>query len=720
MKKFLSFFAMGAITLSLYAAKNSSDFTANVDPRIGTGGHGHVFFGANVPFGLVQLGPSQTVKGWDWCSGYHESDKTMLGFSHTHLSGTGIGDLGDVLVTPSTSRKFGETAFSHNDEICTPGYYKVSLPQNGVTAELTATNHTGMHRYVATNPKDSLFVRINLKYGIGWDNRKESSITQTSPTTLSGKRRSLGWAPNHHTYFAAEFSRPAASVSINDTIATLAFAPSSKPLLLKVGISAVSEKNARLNLTSENPGWDFDKVRLEAKNSWNDALGRVQISTSDDRTRRIYYTALYHSMFAPVTYSDVNGQYRGADNKIHTNTALPAYSIFSLWDTYRAAHPFYSLVVPEKQEAFAKTFTNIYRQQGRLPVWHLHANETDCMVGNPGAIVLADLFMKGFAKDSTLVYEALRQTQLCNNRSLDALRRYGYIPYDAPVENESVAKGLEYAIADDAVAKVAKEVNAKDDYNYFNNRSKSYKEYYDKNVGFMRGKSAAGLFRQEKYSPFAAAHREDDYCEGNGWQYLWLVPHDPHGLIALLGGEEKFMSKLDSLFIVQGNLGADASPDISGLIGQYAHGNEPSHHILYLYNYAGKPYKAAPLLRKVLTELYDDKPDGLCGNEDVGQMSSWYLLSALGLYQVEPVGGKFVIGSPVVDSADLKVGEGKIFRIVAENNSSKNIYVQSASLNGKPLNRSYLNFKEIQNGGELRLQMGDKPSDFGIAIDARP
>lgn len=699
---------LGASCIFGVTAAPATDLTAKVDPRIGTGGHGHVFYGANVPFGLVQLGPSQRVKGWDWCSGYHESDTTLLGFSHTHLSGTGIGDLGDILMMPNTTREFGETTFSHSDETCTPGYYRLRLPQQAVTAELTATTHTGMHRYTPHNPADSVYVLIDTQYGIGWDAHTSSNIRRTGDATLSGYRNSKGWAPDQRIYFTTQFSRPIASYTYDEAgRAVCAFAPSESPLIAKVGISAVSESGAAANLSAENPYWDFDAVKQSAVNDWNRNLARIDITTSDPRIERIFYTSMYHSMFAPMTFSDVTGQYRGADGKIYTSPEYPVYTLFSLWDTYRAAHPLYSLIIPEMQPALTETFINIYRQQGKLPVWHLHGNETDCMIGNPGAIVLADLTLKGFAKDPEQAYEALRASSLLTERSMGAMQQYGYVPYDAPDCEESVARGMEYAIAYDAVAKVAAKLGKTEDAARFATLGKAYTHYFDPALGFMRGKSMDGKFRDEDYNPFKAAHRADDYCEGNGWQYIWLVPHDPQGLIKLFGGKRPFMAKLDQLFTATGDLGDEASPDISGLIGQYAHGNEPSHHVLYLYNYAGAPHKAAPLLRKVMNEMYRDLPDGLCGNEDVGQMSSWYILSSIGLYQVEPASGKYVIGTPIVDKATLNVGQGRTFTVSTVNNSPQNIYVQKATLNGKPLKRNYVDFSEIAQGGNLVLHMGN-------------
>lgn len=678
--------------------------TQYVDPFIGTGGHGHVFLGANVPFGFVQLGPSQEVKGWDWCSGYHYSDSTMLGFSHTHLSGTGIGDLGDILFVPTRDPSIGQMRFSHEDERARPGYYAVRLEEAGVDVELTATTHAGVHRY-RFDDGDTAYVKVNLAYGIGWDRPMETHVEQVGDSAVSGYRYSRGWARDQKIYFHAEFSRPMSRCETDDTLALCVFAPSTEPLVAKVGLSAKSVERARANLYTEVGDADFDTVRERADKVWNDNLGRVTVTTSSDRDRRLLYTSLFHTMTAPVTYSDAE------DEEMR-------YSVFSLWDTYRASHPMYTLLFPEMQTDIAATFMDIFRQQGKLPVWHLHDNETDCMVGNPGVIVLGDLVLKGLTDDVKGAYEAMRTSAMLDERSLGELKRYGYIPFDLEGCGESVAKGLEYAIADDAVAKVAARLGIED--TLFMDRARAYRKYFDRSTGFMRGLDSKEGRREGAFDPFAATHRADDYCEGNAWQYVWLVPHDPHGLIELFGSEEAFVSKLDSLFVAEGSLGAGASPDISGMIGQYAHGNEPSHHVVYLYNYAGQPYKVAPLLRRVLTELYRDEPDGLCGNEDVGQMSAWYVLSSIGIYQVEPAGGRYVIGSPLFDSATIRLPGEKSFTVSAKNNSPRNIYVQSASLNGKPYTKSYIDYDVIMRGGVLELVMGDSPSDFGCGAADRP
>ncbi len=715
---FKKWISTGVFVLAALMA-SATDYTQYVDPMIGTGGHGHVFLGANVPFGVVQVGPTQKTQGWDWCSGYHYSDSIIVGFGQMHLSGTGIGDLGDVALLPITDAAQREVKFSHHAEYARPGYYAVSLA-SGVRVELTATQRVAFHRYTFTADADKANVLLNLKQGIGWDKMTSCQFKQESPTVVSGYRMSKGWAIDQRVYFVAEFSSPMELVSREqDSMAVFSTSNTGQPLMVKVGISAVSIDNARMNLQQELPDWDFHGAVAAAKAAWNKQLSKIQAQTHDERARRIFYTGLYHTMIAPSVFNDVNGEYRGADGKTHQGN-FTNYTTFSLWDTYRAAQPLSTLIHPEMQSDIAQTFLHIFQQQGKLPVWHLVGNETDCMVGNPGIPVLADIVLKGFDVDKKAAFEAAKQSALRDERGMGLLKKYGYIPTDLDPEFETVAKGLEYALADDAVAKLAKLVGNKADFNYFFKRSKSYRDYYfDKKTGFMRGVTSEGKFR-EPFDPFSTVHRQDDYTEGNAWQYAWLVPHDVHGLVKAFGGEKPFVSKLDSLFIVSGDLGKDASPDISGLIGQYAHGNEPSHHIIYMYNYVGQPWKAAPKLRQVLTTLYHDNFDGLSGNEDVGQMSAWYILSSLGLYQVEPAGGKYVFGSPLFDEATLQVGNGKTFRIVATHNSDTNIYIQRALLNGKPYTKSFIDYRDIVKGGTLEFVMGDKPSQFGTKTADRP
>lgn len=674
--------------------------------------------GANVPFGLVQLGPTEPTRGWDWCSGYYYDDDELIGFGHMHLSGTGIGCLGDVAFLPVKDFKQTSTRFKHEAEKVHPGYYSVQLTDPNVLVELTATERCGFHRYTFKNGAKAQLA-LDLSQCIGWDKLNDCLLTQESATRLTGFRRSNGWAADRRIYFSIDFSQPV-TVHRLDSMerVVVSVADNTKPLLVKVALSPVSIDKAKLNMQAELAGWDFDAAVKSADEAWNRELARIEIQTNDQTKKRVFYTAMYHLMTSCSKFNDVDREYRGADGKVH-KADFTNYTTLSLWDTYRAAHPLMTVAFPEMQRDFAQTFLNIYKQQGRLPVWHLMGSETDCMVGNPGAIVLADLTMKGFVEDKELALEALKATQMKDIRSLGLLKEHGYIPWNLEPENETVAKALEYCAADDGVAKVAKLLGKNDDYEYFFNRSRSYKKYYDPETRFLRAVDTDGKFRLP-FNPFFAEHRTNDYTEGNAWQYTFLVPHDVKGLIKLFGSDKAFMSKLDSLFFVEGWAGDNASPDMSGMTGQYAHGNEPSHHVIYMYNYAGRPDKAAPLLRKMLNEMYLDQPDGLSGNEDVGQMSAWYILSSVGLYQVDPVGGRFVIGSPLFDKATVNVGGGKTFTVVAKNNSDKNIYVQSARLNGKTLKNSYVDFNDIRHGGTLELVMGPKPSKWATAAAYRP
>ena len=699
-------------------AATVQNLTQYVNQYVGTGGHGHTFMGANVPFGLVQLGPTEPTRGWDWCSGYYYDDDELIGFGHMHLSGTGIGCLGDVAFLPVKDFKQTSTRFTHEAEKVHPGYYSLQLTDPNVLVELTATERCGFHRYTFKDGAKAQLA-LDLSQCIGWDKLNDCLLTQESATRLTGFRRSNGWAADRRIYFSIDFSQPV-TVHRLDSMerVVVSVADNTKPLLVKVALSPVSIDKAKLNMQAEMAGWDFDATVKAADDAWNRELARIQIQTNDQTKKRVFYTAMYHLMTSCSKFNDVDREYRGADGKVH-KADFTNYTTLSLWDTYRAAHPLMTVAFPEMQRDFAQTFLNIYKQQGRLPVWHLMGSETDCMVGNPGAIVLADLTMKGFVEDKELALEALKATQMKDIRSLGLLKEHGYIPWNLEPENETVAKALEYCAADDGVAKVAKLLGKSDDYEYFFNRSRSYKKYYDPETRFMRAVGTDGKFRLP-FNPFFAEHRTNDYTEGNAWQYTFLVPHDVKGLIQLFGSDKAFMSKLDSLFFVEGWAGDNASPDMSGMTGQYAHGNEPSHHVIYMYNYAGRPDKAAPLLRKMLNEMYLDQPDGLSGNEDVGQMSAWYILSSVGLYQVDPVGGRFVIGSPLFDKATVNVGAGKTFTVVAKNNSDRNIYVQSARLNGKALKNSYIEFNDIRHGGTLELVMGPKPSKWGAAPACRP
>ena len=722
MKKIL-FGAMCAVML-LASCNKEKDYTAFVDPYIGSGGHGHVFVGASVPFGMVQLGPQQIKDGWDWCSGYHYSDTLVIGFSHTHLTGTGCGDLGDILFMPydpakakyDTSRAHSRRAdathvyatLDHNLESVKPGLYTVELPDYGVKVRLTTTERAGLHEYTFTG--DASAILINLCTGIGGDRVTDWDFEIVDPTHVKGYRSSRGWA--HHTvYFFAEFSQPITSKKdyriVNDEYATsLMFdTEKDKKVLAKVGISAVSCENAQANMEAELPDWNFNRVYAEAKAKWNERLGSIDIEAMDDKHQRIFYTAMYHLMIAPSLFSDVNGEYRGADGKNH-HADEKQYTMLSLWDTYRAAYPLFTLVNDEMATSLVSTFMNIYRQQGTLPIWHLQGWETNCMPGNPAVICLADLCLKGYVKDVPAALDAMKVSSMRDDRGVQFLKEYGFIPSDKTNEKEEVSRCMEHAIADASLAKVAKQFGDTQAAEYFGNRSQSWKKYYDPSVRLVRARATDGTWK-EPFDPFLA-HHGGDFSEGNAWQYTWLVPQDVEGLIETLGGPEPFAEKLDSFFVLEGDV-SKMGVDVTGLVGQYAHGNEPSHHIAYLYNYVGQQDKCAEKVRHILTELYFDDHSGVCGNEDAGQMSAWYILSSLGLYQVDPAAGEFQFGSPLVHKATLNVGDGKQFTVIAHNNSMENLYVQEAKLNGNPVNGTGISYEDIKAGGVLEFTMGAAP-----------
>ncbi len=712
------------VAASPFLSARGKNLVSYVDPYIGTGGHGHVFLGANVPFGLVQLGPVQPIEGWDWCSGYNYAGTRLSGFSHTRLSGTGVGDLGDLQVMPVADPDQRTTPFSHADEQVRPGYYSVRLAHPAVRVELTATQRVGFHRYTYDTDSDTLLLTLDLRQGVneGIDEARMTDclLTSESPTRLTGLRRTSGWAKDRRVYFDMEFSRPV-TILRRDSFAraVLAVAGDGQPLLVKVALSAVDIDHAKQNMQAELPGWDFDAATLRASDAWEQQLSRITVSGADDRTLRIFYTSLFHTMTAPSVFSDVDGCYRGADGEVH-QADHTVYTTFSLWDTYRAAHPLLTLIQPGMQGDFARTFMDIYREQGKLPVWHLWGNETDCMVGSPCVPVLGDLVLKGFCRgQEDEAYAAMRASMMRSDRSLDVLRTYGYIPFDRDTTGCTVSKALEYCLADDAVARVATLVGKTDDADYFRLRSQSYRKYFDTAMRLMRAVSADGQFRRP-FNPFYAGYDDNDYTEGNAWQYTFLVPHDVHGLISLFGGERPFVAKLDSLFTTDTPEGTELAPDVTGFVGQYAQGNEPSHHAIYLYHYVGQPWKAFPRLRQMLQEQYLDLPDGLSGNEDVGQMSAWYVLSSVGLYQVHPSTGRYLIGSPLFAKATLNVGQSRTFTVKTVGADADHIYIQKATLNGRPYTRSYIDYADIARGGELVLTMGAKPSRWGTAKADRP
>lgn len=690
-----------------------------VDPLIGFGGHGHVFVGASVPFGMLQIGPTSVTEGWDWCSGYHQSDSTVIGFSQTHLSGTGCGDLLDITVMPVVGNdltyargrvdSIGSGLWSYADrsrEVVRPGYYSVPLTRYNINAEMTSTSRVGMHRYTFPDSEEAAVV-FDLRDGGAWKSPEDIHMEAVGDRRIQGWRHSQGWAPDQKVFFVAEFSQPFKSFELkgdDGLFGRANFTTSAKePLLMKVALSAVSVDGAVANMEKELPDWDFDATAQLADNLWNNELGKVRIKGGTDEQKRIFYTALYHSMIAPSEFSDVTGNWRGADGKVHKSDGSAKYTTYSLWDTYRAEMPLLSIFQPERYADMINTMSDICEEQGRLPVWHLWGCETDCMVGSPAIPVMADAIVKNIpGVDRERAYKALLKTAMDTIRGNGLRQKYGYIPFD--MWNESVAYDMEYALADGAVALAAKAMGDSLNYKYFTDRSHSYRNYFDPSTGFMRGKDSKGNWR-EPFNVLDASHRANDYCEGNAWQYTWLVPHDVEGLKDCFGSKEKLIAKLDSLFTIEATLeGTDISPDVSGFIGQYAHGNEPGHHTAYLYTMLGEPDKTADLIREIMATMYTTAPDGLSGNEDVGQMSAWYVLSAMGLYEVEPGSGRYWFGSPLFDEVEIDV-PGGVFRIVAEGNGAEHPHIESAYLNGKKLDDRFISYSDIMKGGELKFRM---------------
>ena len=586
--------------------------------------------------------------------------------------------------------------------------------------ELTATKRVGFHKYTFLGNESPAIV-FDMVNGGCWDKTTEAVIRVVNDSTVSGYRYSKGWADDQRVFFRAEFSRKFDNVEfiVNDSVkegdmakgaqlfARVNFAAGNQePVYMKVALSPTSEEGAQLNMQTELSSWDFEKTIADAKAAWNKELNKVKVYTTDEASKKIFYTSLYHTLFAPSEFCDVNGDYYGADKQMHKGEGFVNYTTFSLWDTYRAAQPLMTILHPEKMSDIINTMLHIHQQQGKLPVWHLMGCETNCMVGNPGVPVVADAILKdikGF--DPELAFKALKESSMLPERGMEHRIEYRFIPADKMTE--AIAYDMEYAIADWTVAQAAQKLGKQEDYEYFLKRSKSYKNYFDASTGFMRGKMLDGSWRTP-FSPYASSHRDDDYCEGNAWQYTWLVPHDVEGLVECFGSKEAFVNKLDSLFLANGDMGEASSPDISGLIGQYAHGNEPSHHTVYLYTLVGQPWKTADRIKEILHTMYTDQPDGLSGNEDVGQMSAWYILSSFGFYQVEPAGGKFVFGYPNFDKVEITVPAGK-FVIERENKGQQNNYIQGIVLNGTEYKKPWIEYADIMKGGELKFLMGDEP-----------
>lgn len=699
-----------------------------VDPFIGTGGHGHTFPGAQVPFGMVQASPDTRLTGWDGCSGYHHSDSVVYGFSHTHLSGTGCSDYGDILLmptvgaarlspgTPEDPASGYCSPFDRASESASPGYYAVRLAEGPIGVELTATKRAAMHRY-RFPASDSANVIVDLAHR---DEVIESYVKVSGEAEISGYRRSRAWAADQHVYFVARFSKPfaAAGIAVDDTLRpglqeafgrdVRCFArfatKADEAILVKVGISAVDIDGARKNLDAELPRWDFDAVRRAAEASWNGELGKIRVRGGTRDERIAFYTALYHAMLAPNLFMDVDGRYRGRDLAIHEAKDFTNYTVFSLWDTYRAEHPLFTIIEPERTVDFIKTFLVQYEQGGALPVWELAGNETMCMIGYHAVPVIVDAYAKGIRGfDEAKALEAMIHSADLDRLGLRWYRELGYIPGDR--EGESVSKTLEYAYDDWCIARFARSVGDTATWRRFARRAQSYRNLYDPATGFMRAR-VNGAFAE----PFDPREVTVHYTEANAWQYTFAVQHDVPGLVDLMGGPDRFAARLDSLFAADPRTTGREQVDISGLIGQYAHGNEPSHHMAYLYSFARRPWRTQERAREIMRTLYRTGPEGLCGNEDCGQMSAWYVLSALGFYPVTPGQELYVIGSPIFREASIDVGGGKRFVVRAKRNSPRNVYIQSARLNGAPWTKTYLDHAAIAAGGEIEFVMGPRPN----------
>ena len=729
--------AAGLVSLAALAAPEPVDEAL---PLVGTGGHGHTYPGATVPFGMVQLSPDTRTDGWDACSGYHYSDATIMGFSHTHLSGTGCADLADILVMPVTGKlaESGDaplnceaytSGFSHDNERAEPGYYRVRLDKYGVLAELTATARAGMHRYTLPTADDS-HVLVDLVHGVG-NQPVTAALNIESSTMISGHRCGIGWAWNREVYFVIEASQPftGSGLELNGKMlpasqtaaegksirAHLDFTTrAEQPVILRVGLSPTSVAEAKKNLAAEIPGWDFDAVRATARNDWNGQLGRIRIESSNPATRQTFYSALYHVMTAPTLYNDADGSYRGPDRKDYPGAGFQNYSTMSLWDTFRAEHPLLTVIEPERVNDFVQSMLAFYQHSPdhALPMWPLANTETWCMIGYHAVPVIWDAYAKGFRGfDAALALQAMRDTAMSGRTHQDEYQRLGYVPFKEPGKgNEAASRTLEFSFDDWCIGQMAAALGRTNDAALFASRAQNFRNVFDPQTGFFRGRSEAGTFNPA-FNPKAISF--DDFTEANAWQYAFAVFHDVPGMIELYGGRERFVAKLDELFNQDSDM-ANPISDVTGIVGQYAHGNEPCHHVAYLYALAGAQYKTARRVRDIMLTQYDNTPEGICGNDDCGQMSAWYVWSAVGLYPLNPANGIYVIGSPLVEKATVKLDSkfypGGTFTVIAHNASKQNTYVQSAKLNGQPLNRPWITHDEMVHGGTLELEMDLRPN----------
>ncbi|EHQ30236.1 GH92 family glycosyl hydrolase [Mucilaginibacter paludis] len=753
--KYLSILVLfSIISLPVSAQKKKKDFTPFVNPFIGTGGHGHTYPGAVVPFGMVQLSPDTRLEGWDGTSGYHYTDTVVYGFSHTHLSGTGIADYCDVLFMPTTGDpKFQNTQYSSSfkkkNEQALPGYYKTKLEKYNIEVELTATKRVGVHRYTFPGSKQCNII-IDLKHR---DEVLDSWIEVVNDHEIRGLRRSKSWADDQYVYFYAKFSKPFKTygIALNDALQNGQSKVEGKnvkmyiqfdspgEVISKVGISSVSTEGALKNLDTEVPDFDFKKVQKAAKTDWINELSKIEVESSNPvamplpqannaqpgygyggyggapkpktpvvdyakMKQTIFYTALYHTMCAPNVYSDVDGQYRGLDQKTHKAEGFEYYTVFSLWDTYRAQHPLQTIINKKRTLDFIKSFLAMYDQANLLPIWPLASNETFCMVGNHSIPVIVDAYAKGIRDfDAEKAFTAMKAAVNRNQFGLESYRKNGAVL--AADENESVSKTLEYAIDDWCIAQMAKMMNKPQDYAEYTRRGQYWKNVFDNQSGFMRARVNGGWA-----TPFSPTDINDYYTEGNAWQYSFLVPQDVQGLIEHMGGKQNFEAKLDELFNTSEKLTGRQQSDVTGLIGQYAHGNEPSHHMAYLFNFTDAPYKTQLYLNRIMREEYKDKPDGLAGNEDCGQMSAWYVMSALGFYTIAPGQPDYLLGSPIFDKAVINLENGKKFTITGPGNSDASFYLQGMTLNKNPYGKLFISYNDIANGGDWEVFTGKLPN----------
>ena len=712
--------------------------TEYVNPFIGTDFTGNTYPGAQAPFGMVQLSPDNGLPGWDRISGYFYPDSTIAGFSHTHLSGTGAGDLYDISFMPvalpykEADAPLGiHSLFSHDEETASAGYYQVRLKDYDINVELTATERCGIQRY--TFPEADAAIFLNLRKAMNWDFTNDTRIEVVDSVTIQGYRFSDGWARDQHIYFRTRFSKPFASVQLDtaavikdgkrigsSAIARFDFHTSAgEQILVTTAISGVSMEGAARNLAAEAPADDFDKYLAVTRKNWNEQLSKVEIKSNDIDEKVKFYTALYHSMLAPTIYSDVDGAYYGPDKQAHQADGWTNYSTFSLWDTYRAAHPLYTYIEPQRLNDMVKSFLAFSEQNGRLPVWNFYGSETDMMIGYHAVPVIVDAYLKGIGDfdPKKALAACVATANIDEYRGIGLYKKYGYVPYDVTdhynSENWSLSKTLEYAYDDYCIARMAEKLGEKQIADEFYKRSRNYKNVYNSQTTFMQPRNNKGAFI-ENFSP-------DDYtphiCESNGWQYFWSVQQDVDGLIGLVGGKERFTQKLDSMFTYNPSADEDLPIFSTGMIGQYAHGNEPSHHVIYLFNAIGQPWKTQKYAAEVMHELYKNTPAGLCGNEDCGQMSAWYVFSAMGFYPVDPISGKYEIGTPMYPEMKMHLANGKTFTILAPDVSKENIYIQSVKLDGKPYDKSYITHEQIMNGSIFEFEMGNKPGKVWYEIE---